>query len=378
MAFTDSQVRQLKAKLEPRYIKTRSANGVNLSYVEGWHAIAEANRIFGFDAWDRRTVSTTCVWSGQSAQIHAAAYTARVRVSVRAGDVVIVREGSGMGEGRASTPGQAHELALKGAETDATKRALATFGNPFGLALYDREQAGVRKARASSAQTGPWPLHSSAGEQEASFEQPSEFADALRKALSDANDIELLFAVWEQNVDTVRALNKQLKQDHLPKSGVAPQLVAHLKRCAIALVKPHAAGNEETLSQAQNGYIRPKVDKSVLTLSEPKRHRSKEHLKYVAQQPCLICGRSPTHAHHVRFAQPKGLALKVSDEFTVPLCVIHHSENHTTGDERKWWQKYNVEPLATARRLWEETCKHAPADPGVTAIAALSTSAAKC
>jgi Rad52/22 family double-strand break repair protein len=71
--------------------------------------------------------------------------TQQPTLSVRAGDSVIVREGSGTGEGRASTPGQAHELALKGAETDATKRALATFGNPFGLALYEREQAGVRK-----------------------------------------------------------------------------------------------------------------------------------------------------------------------------------------------------------------------------------------
>ena len=102
------------------------------------------------------------MWSGQSwRRYHAAAYTAKVRVSVRAGDIVIVREGSGTGEGRASTPGQAHELALKGAETDATKRALATFGNPFGLALYDREQAGVRKTRgASTPQENPpeWPL----------------------------------------------------------------------------------------------------------------------------------------------------------------------------------------------------------------------------
>ena len=119
--------------------------------MEGWHVIAEANRIFGYDAWDRRTLATTCVWSGPSDQYHAAAYTARVRVNVRAGDIVIVREGSGTGEGRALTPGQAHELALKGAETDATKRALATFGNPFGLALYDREQAGVRKPKGSAA-----------------------------------------------------------------------------------------------------------------------------------------------------------------------------------------------------------------------------------
>jgi hypothetical protein len=361
MAFTDSQVRQLKAKLDHRYVKMRSANGANLSYVEGWHAIAEANRIFDFDAWDRMTV----------------------RVSVRAGHSVIVREGSGTGEGRAATPGQAHELALKGAETDATKRALATFGNPFGLALYDREQAGVRKARSlkSSAPIGPWMVYSPAGAEEASFDRPSEFADALRKAMSEANDIEILFAIWEQNVDTVRALNKHLKQDHLSKSGVAPQLVAHLKRCAIALVKPHATYTQETSSQALNGGSRQKIDKSVLTISEPKRHRSKEHLQYVAQQPCLICGRSPSHAHHVRFAQSKGLALKVSDEFTVPLCAIHHSENHSTGDERKWWQKHNIEPLQIARHLWEESCKrgeHTAPDQGLRLSPPHRPKAAKC
>ena len=130
-----------------KHVKTRKANGTDLHYVEGWHVIAEANRIFGYDAWDRRTLASRCVWSGPSGAYHGAAYTAKVRVSVRAGDITIVREGSGTGEGKAPTPGQAHELALKGAETDATKRALATFGNPFGLALYDREQLGVRKAR---------------------------------------------------------------------------------------------------------------------------------------------------------------------------------------------------------------------------------------
>jgi recombination DNA repair RAD52 pathway protein len=147
MAFTDEQVRQLKAKLNGKYVRTRHAQGAELHYVEGWHAIAEANRIFGFDAWDRRTLFSTCIHSGMSGEHHCAAYTAKVRVSVRAGDAMIVREGSGTGEGKAPTPGQAHELALKGAETDATKRALATFGNPFGLALYDREQATVRKPK---------------------------------------------------------------------------------------------------------------------------------------------------------------------------------------------------------------------------------------
>jgi recombination DNA repair RAD52 pathway protein len=54
MALSDTQVRQLKAKLEAKHVKTRKANGADLNYVEGWHVIAEANRIFGYDAWDRK------------------------------------------------------------------------------------------------------------------------------------------------------------------------------------------------------------------------------------------------------------------------------------------------------------------------------------
>ena len=97
---------------------------------------------------------------------------------------------------------------------------------------------------------------------------------------------------------------------------------------------------------------RPKIDKSVLTIGEPKRLRSKEHLRFVARQPCLICGRAPSHAHHVRYAQSRGLGLKVSDEFTVPLCAIHHSENHATGDERGWWEQHKIDPLVVASALW--------------------------
>ena len=347
-----------------KHVKTRNANGTDLHYVEGWHVIAEANRIFGYDAWDRRTLASHCVWSGPAGAYHGAAYTAKVRVSVRAGDITIVREGSGTGEGRAPTPGQAHELALKGAETDATKRALATFGNPFGLALYDREQAGVRKARNEKAAPpiGPWVLRSASGAEEASFDQPSEFAGALRKAMTEANDIELLFAIWEQNVETVRALNRSLKQEQLPKSGIAPQLVSHLKQCAIALVKPENRPNGSDRPEVRSPKsVRTKIDKSVLTFGEPKRIRSKEHLRFVASQPCLICGRSPSHAHHVRYAQSKGLSLKVSDEFTVPLCAIHHHHIHTTGNEREWWQERNIDPLIVANRLWRQSSRRYPA-----------------
>jgi Rad52/22 family double-strand break repair protein len=368
MTFTDTQVRQLKAKLDAKHVRTRQANGASLHYVEGWHVIAEANRIFGHDAWDRRTIATTCVWTGASGQYHAAAYTARVRVSVRAGDIIIVREGSGTGEGRTLTPGQAHELALKGAETDATKRALATFGNPFGLALYDREQTGVRKARSGRAlsaenpEVDPWVLRSATGVPGASFETSTGFAEALHKAMSEAQDITLLYAIWEQNVETVRAINRRLKQEASPRADIVPKLLAHLKACAIELANVGKNRVGDDLGARRNGDARrfsqngrAKIDKSVLAIAEPKRHRSKEHLRFVAQQPCLICGRSPTHAHHVRFAQSRGLGLKVSDEFTVPLCAIHHQQNHATGNERQWWQEHKIDPLAVAERLWRES-----------------------
>ena len=188
-----------------------------------------------------------------------------------------------------------------------------------------------REGEKASPPIGPWILRSASGAEEASFDKPSEFAGALRKAMTEARDIELLFAIWEQNVETVRALNRSLKQDALPKSGIAPQLVSHLKQCAIALVKPGNRVNgeaevDETIPVLP-ASARPKIDKSVLTISEPKRIRCKEHLRFVASQPCVICGRSPSHAHHVRYAQSRGLSLKVSDEFTVPLCAIHHAQH---------------------------------------------------
>ena len=364
MEFSPEQVRQLKAKLKAKHVKTRQAEGALLHYVEGWHAIAEANRIFGFDAWDRRTVSSKCVHSERHGRSHFAAYVAKVRVSVRAGDITIVREGSGMGEGAAPTPGKAHELALKGAETDGTKRALATFGNPFGLALYDREQAGVGKPKCEKAETsdpqqhGPWVLRSATGASRMTLEKPEAFADALRKTMDNAKDIEALFAVWEQNVETVRAINRDVRERSPVSGALAQDLVAHLKACAVALAtpaeKPSPSSQRPTGSNGQCGLRTPdrKIDKSALTIAEPKRIPSKEHLRFVAQQPCLICGRKPSHAHHVRYAQVRGLGLKVSDEFTVPLCATHHSENHRTGDERRWWEENKIEPLAIAQDLW--------------------------
>ncbi|MFZ1209847.1 MAG: DUF968 domain-containing protein, partial [Pseudolabrys sp.] len=95
--------------------------------------------------------------------------------------------------------------------------------------------------------------------------------------------------------------------------------------------------------------------KSQLTIAEPKRLRDKAHLKFVASQPCVICGRQPSDPHHLRFAQPRAIGLKVSDEFTVPLCRGHHRQLHQAGDERAWWEGQRVNALEIARGLWEKT-----------------------
>jgi ERF superfamily/Putative HNHc nuclease len=96
-----------------------------------------------------------------------------------------------------------------------------------------------------------------------------------------------------------------------------------------------------------------KIDKSELTIGEQRRHRDKVHLRFVASQPCLICGRSPADAHHLRFAQPRAMGRKTSDEFVVPLCRTHHRQNHQLGDERAWWNVIAINPLLVAERLWQ-------------------------
>lgn len=100
---------------------------------------------------------------------------------------------------------------------------------------------------------------------------------------------------------------------------------------------------------------RPAIDKSALNIGEPRRYRSKEHLRLVAQQACLVCARKPSDPHHLRFMQPRALGRKVSDEFTVPLCRAHHREVHHTGDEKAWWTAAGIDPSKIAQNLWRRT-----------------------
>ena len=96
------------------------------------------------------------------------------------------------------------------------------------------------------------------------------------------------------------------------------------------------------------GRRRPVVGKTI-------RLRDKDHCKFVSAQPCVVCGRSPAEAHHLRFAQPRTLGRKVSDEYTVPVCRLHHRELHRYGDEVSWWAGVHVDPVPIALALWKHT-----------------------
>lgn len=266
--MTPQQTRKLRAKVNPKHVRLREMNGIKLRYLEGWHIIAEANRIFGFDGWDRETLETKCVYARANNSEFTSAYIVRVRVRVHTEKRIVVREGTGTGESRATTIGQAHEIALKAAETDATKRAFITFGNAFGLSLYQNENA-AEKNQGAAAQ------------------------------------------------------NQTCKPC---SSGSRPKIER----------KPSNAG----------------IDKSKLTLGAPVRIRDKRHLQFVASHPCVICGRNRSQAHHLTFAQPKGMSIKVSDEFTVPLCSTHHRELHQFGNEAAWWDRHGIEPTEIAKNLW--------------------------
>jgi len=353
MALTEIQTKSLKAKLKRRHVKTRESYGTSLSYVEGWHAIAEANRIFGFDSWDRQTLAPRCHWTQQQYGQTLCFYSTKVRITVRTGDTVTVREGIGTGFGRAPQPEIAHDTALKAAETDATKRALATFGNPFGLALYDRDQAQVTKARCKLASEttaelpSPHLVLSSSEGREVHFKDRAAFVSEALSQIKGLETVDAVYAFWSRN----SAAFGKLRIGAEPSDTTARQLAKALKERARQVGQPQPTplnGATESPASADTptmgSYLIPKE----------KRFRDPAHLAFVASQPCLICGRKPAQAHHLRFAQPQAMAMKVSDEFTVPVCNTHHDQLHRVSDERASWARHGfVDPLKYAARLWQ-------------------------
>lgn len=387
MGFSDKQRAALKAKLRFRHVKTRESNGATLTYLEGWHVIAEANRIFGFDNWDRKTIFPRCLWRETQRGQAVCFYTAKVRITVRADGSEIVREGIGTGFGRAPTAESAHEIALKAAETDATKRALSTFGNPFGLALYDKEQLGVTKpARPATGPAAHAPVATPPGEPASDGPSPNAsdkeadlplllrvpnkpdqpftdtvaFVAATLMAIGRTPALDRLYGFWEDNLDSLRRLRARGVGGEGSFNAIMTTLKARARALQAANVAPPPSTEAATPEPSAATSAEP--DRP-LALPKEKRIRDKAHLAFVASQPCLICGRRPAQAHHLKFAQSRAMSLKVSDEFTLPLCNVHHDQLHRAGDERAWWARNGfVDPLKIAARLWAASRGHIPDD----------------
>jgi hypothetical protein len=154
-----------------------------------------------------------------------------------------------------------------------------------------------------------------------------------RLTASDARNVEDAFRVQLANIATLPACEGQTPEGAEPQAtAIDPQPDRSVKR-----------------SRSKS------IDKSALPFREPRRIRDRSHVRHVARQPCLICGRQPCDAHHLRFTQSRALGRKVSDEFTVPLCRGHHREVHRHGDEAAWWNKTGIDPTVNARTLWLKT-----------------------
>jgi hypothetical protein len=199
-AFSAAQIAALSAPLDRALVSSREQGRSKVNYLQSWVVISEANRIFGFDGWQRQTLFSRCI--AQAERLIGArgtgreqksgwgvTYIARVRITVSAGcHGLLIREGTGAGHGIDTDLGLAHESAIKEAETDAMKRALMTFGNPFGLALYDKSQRQVSgNGQQPIQRNGQDPGRSQASHRPDTYTAPS------RRTSAQANPIAAAF-----------------------------------------------------------------------------------------------------------------------------------------------------------------------------------------
>jgi hypothetical protein len=160
-------------------------------------------------------------------------------------------------------------------------------------------------------------------------------------------------ALWAQR--NIAAKNKLAAADaHCLEEAFAARL-ASIATQAVTELPDQAKISARRPDRGHKRRRATGVDKSALVLPTHRRIRDREHVKSVAKEPCLVCGRSPADAHHLRFAQSPALGRKVSDQFTVPLCRGHHREVHRCGDEAAWWGKVGIDPTIAARLLWLKT-----------------------
>ena len=362
MGFSVKQLRALKRNPDHRHIRTREANGRELTYLEGWYAITEANRIFGFDGWSRETIESKCILAREKGGTFLAVYVARVRLTVQADGVN--RHSRGPWH-----RGRPRDVARRGARHCAQGRRDRRHQAGAWLPSAGRLVLSSTGAARPQAQQKPLPSSPSIAANEANetklvpdHQSAPDHQDRTVEASSDVASSNVAptagSRVGFHPDDTTpiprpshyygRRHQNPIARHFRDERQQAEQTIATSARTPLSPAPPLAPG-------AQPEPAPGRIDKSVLTIAEPKRLRDKAHLGFVASQPCLVCGRQPSDPHHLRFAQPRAIGLKVSDEFTVPLCRGHHRQLHQAGNEVTWWGNFNLKPLEVAKALWGQT-----------------------
>ena len=196
---------------------------------------------------------------------------------------------------------------------------------------------------------------------------PDQSATLRERLLADLGELQTAdeAAHWvHNNLSAKNALS--VDDADRVEAGFRDRLAAIEAVSAVGQEDPQSAPAEGTNAPVENPFAAPKdvVAEAPIVLpgtagprqrrvaAKTIRLRDREHCKFVATLPCVVCGRTPSEAHHIRFAQPRALGRKVSDEFTIPVCRLHHRELHRYGDEASWWVGVNVDPLPIAVELW--------------------------
>jgi hypothetical protein len=198
-------------------------------------------------------------------------------------------------------------------------------------------------------------------------EQSAKLRDTLSTALRNITSVDSA-ALWAQ--EALAAKNRLVTTDAKLVEDAFEHRLAELAPSATAEAaddatpRPHVVGAYATGARAHSDLDqRNSIDKSALEIATPRRYRNREHLRYVAQQACLVCGRKQSDAHHLRYMQPRALGRKVSDEFAVPLCRSHHRTVHRAANEQAWWKAAGIDPVKVSRQLWQQTRLNNPPDP---------------
>jgi hypothetical protein len=206
---------------------------------------------------------------------------------------------------------------------------------------------------------------------------PEQSAALREKLLAELGNITSadLAAAWAREAlpakNSLAATDAKLVEDAFEHrlSELAPSASAEAADDAAPSTDAGLVGAQATPAKG-NGDRPDGIEKSVVVTSKLRRYRNPEHLRYVAQQPCLICGRKQSDPHHLRYLQPRALSRKASDEFAVPLCRSHHRAVHRAGDEQAWWKAAGIDPVRVARHLWRQTRLDDPQEPDQPGFAA--------